>query len=196
MSAFDDVTSSDKIDLLERAVLDVVQKPVRTMIETLIQELSPVSELSELSEYNGSKEDVDDAELAATRVMSRHQSTLTKHSLGVRCMVSHGDNVYTAGADFKVNVWKSSNCQVTSTLNHGATVTCMAIKADGSRLYTASSNRSLKMWALPSGTLMQTVSGREPISLFLSGNSLFGGHSKCLKVWSADTLEEISSLTG
>jgi WD40 repeat protein len=183
---------AEEVRLLEAAILSVVQSPVRRMIESLIQERNPVSDLLSLEDEEGG----DNAELTATEVMSRHKLTLSGHLLGVRCMLSHRDKVFTAGADFKVHEWNSSSHKIMKTLNHGATITCMAIRPDGERLYTGSSNRTLKTWDLGSGSLLHTVTGREPFCLFLVGDALLGGHSKCLKVWANESMEERRTITG
>ena len=180
------------IDDIEAAVLGVIGRPVKRMIDDLVAELSPVG----IGFGDGTDNVEEGLDAAHGLPFDQHDATLTGHVLGVRCMVAHGQRLYTGGADYRVHIWDVVSRRIVNTLNHGATITCMAISSDGDRLVTGSSSRSVKLWNALDGTLLATVSGRAPLSLLATGNVLLGGHNKCLKVWSSESLEERLSVIG
>ena len=179
------------VDSIEDTLLDMLKCPVKKMIENLITELSPVS--MDLILGAGSEE----ISASHSQPCNQHEATLSGHMLGVRCMLVDGNRVFTGSADFKVHMWNASSRRVVNTFNHGSSVSCMALSPGGALLFTGSkSHRTLKMWDLHSGSLVKTIHGRAPFCLMAAGDALFGGHSKCLVVWSSESLDERLVLTG
>jgi WD40 repeat protein len=84
---------------------------------------------------------------------------------------------------------------------HTHWVTGLALSADGKRLYSASSDTTIKVWDLDAGketlTLRGHTDGVSSLALSADGKQLYSAsHDKTIKVWDLDSGKEILILRG
>lgn len=61
--------------------------------------------------------------------------------------------------DGLLQVWDLSTAQVVASMNHGSSVRTVAWRPDGRRLVSVGTDHRMRLWALPSGTPIQTLAG-------------------------------------
>jgi len=99
-----------------------------------------------------------------------------------------------AGADRMVRLWDprappKTPC-IEKLLGHHAPVTCVASDSDGSHFYSASLDKSLKVWDFASrkaiNTLFGHVTGITAMDLYNKGRPVTGGADKTARLWKLD----------
>lgn len=119
------------------------------------------------------------------------------------------------GVDAKVKVWdlhgttssgiSSSNstdaARVVRTFDGHGEMNCCAVFADGTRVVTGSSDRTLKIWNLAEGTLLRTLEGHTGwvncCAVFADGTRLLSGsNDHTLKIWDLADGALIRTLAG
>lgn len=74
-----------------------------------------------------------------------------------------------------------------------------AVEAHGSRLFSASADKTIRVWDIESRRCEQVLEdhSRPVLSLAIANNKLFSGsYDYTIKVWSLDTLTKIKTLEG
>lgn len=107
------------------------------------------------------------------------------------CLVEHRQVLVSSGADKIVRIWDprspaKSSC-VDKLQGHLGSVTATVAEPEGNRIYTASLDRSVKVWDLSTkrccDTLLGHVGGIGCMDLYNKGRLLTGGSDKTVRLW-------------
>lgn len=110
------------------------------------------------------------------------------------CLVEQRNLMVSAGIDRVVRLWDwrapaHSSC-VFKLNGHQRSVSAVVSEVDGSQVYSASEDKSLKIWDLAarrcSDTLLGHVAGVTSMDLYQKGRVLTGGADKTVRLWKVD----------
>mmetsp|Transcript_28437 Transcript_28437/g.50840 ORF Transcript_28437/g.50840 Transcript_28437/m.50840 type:complete len:449 (+) Transcript_28437:74-1420(+) len=110
------------------------------------------------------------------------------------CLIEQRGLLASAGVDRVVRLWDprapgKSSC-IGKLSGHTGSVTALVPELDGSQLYSASLDKSMKIWDLASrrcvDTLLGHVSGISALDLYSKGRPLSGGADKTVRSWKVD----------
>lgn len=116
-----------------------------------------------------------------------------QHVRGV-CLVESKQLLVSVGVDQVVRLWdwrapSKSSCTA-KLLGHQGTVNAVAVEPDGKQIYTASDDKSLKVWDLTArretDTLLGHVTGVTSMDLYNQARPLTGGADKTVRLWKTD----------
>jgi len=110
------------------------------------------------------------------------------------CLVEQRGLLVSAGVDRVVRLWDPRAAARSSCIGklngHTNSVTAVVPEVDGDQLYSASLDKSLKIWDLATRrcteTLLGHVSGVSSLGIFAKGRPLSGGADKTVRFWKVD----------
>jgi len=110
------------------------------------------------------------------------------------CLVEKRHLVLTGGIDRVLRLWDprapaKSGC-AQKLLGHGGAISAIAAEPDGSQVYTASADKSIKVWDLAANRTVDTLLGHVgplcTMDLYQKGRPLTGGMDKTVRLWKVD----------
>lgn len=116
--------------------------------------------------------------------------------------IAQGHNVvlYNAGSDTKIKEFSGQykSGATVSDFSHTGQILDMTFDAKNEILATASSDKSIKLWRVPSGELIGTLQGHtgSVVSLHFAGNDQYlvsGSDDMTVRTWNLSTLKEVYS---
>jgi WD40 repeat protein len=120
--------------------------------------------------------------------------TVTDFAVRSLAVDQQSDNVFLGCNDGVIRVLSVSSLQVKGSMKgHSEWVTSLAVR--GSELYSASVDRSTKVWDIASFMCVHSFHGHSSYitSLVVAGDRLFSGsHDMTVRVWDLSTREEVS----
>ena len=108
--------------------------------------------------------------------------------------------LFSAGQDGFVHFWEKDEI-VRTIAAHAEPILAIALNAKETQLFTASADKTVKVWDVESGKLAQTLKGHTAsvtsIALPRDGKLAFTGSSdRSIKVWNVETGDVLATLTG
>jgi len=99
------------------------------------------------------------------------------------------------------SLWRPGTLLLFTLADHSRGVNAVAVSGDGRRAVSASSDRTLKVWNLETGTLLHTLAGHadevNAVAVTQDGRqAVSASFDKTLKIWNLETGLEIFTLTG
>ncbi|KAJ3100990.1 U3 small nucleolar RNA-associated protein 13 [Phlyctochytrium planicorne] len=128
--------------------------------------------------------------------------TIQEHKTGVTSLAYHNDILLSGAYNGLIKVFNSDTGRLIRNIPaHDLSVWAMAVHPDSNRFFSASSDGSIKAWALTGDeTGVQTVlkdHGGKVYSLAISGNRMLSASSdRTIKVWDLNDLSCTTTLTG
>ncbi|XP_072169667.1 uncharacterized protein [Diadema setosum] len=127
--------------------------------------------------------------------------TLMGHSSVIHCIAIHGHKVYSSGGDCHIKVWDieklSKGC---IQIMQGHTDTVYTLVASPDYLYSAGEDRTIRMWKYDTaGTeykCRNDTHSKPVCALLQAGDYVFSSSKASIKVWLADSLDLVHTITG
>jgi WD40 repeat protein len=84
---------------------------------------------------------------------------------------------------------------------HDDNILALAVSPDGTRLFSGSRDKTVKIWSLPEGALLKTLTGHSgdvnALAISPDGTQLFSGSDdRTVKIWSLPEGAPVKTLTG
>lgn len=108
--------------------------------------------------------------------------------------------LYSAGQDGFVHVWDKGQI-VRSHAAHAEPIVAMTLNQAQTRLYTASGDKTVKVWNTATGKLEQTLTGHTaPVTSIVLGKdgkrAYTGSGDRTIKIWDLESGKAVATLTG
>jgi len=128
------------------------------------------------------------------------KGTFVGHSGPVWCLCAYNDYLFSGSSDKVIKVWDTAtNYRCLKTLE-GHKGIILALTTHENKLYSGSSDCCIKIWSISTFEEISTTTAHENAvcTLVCSGNKLFSGSLKSIKVWTIknDSIELIKELEG
>ncbi len=107
--------------------------------------------------------------------------------------------IVSGSADKTVRIWNADTLQLTRTLEgHSEAVTSVAFSPDGRRIVSASFDHTVKVWDTRTGQILSSFDSKAggvlAIAISADGRRIASTALDSIKVWDADTGEQLSTL--
>eukprot|EP01117_Protostelium_nocturnum_P018854 TRINITY_DN797_c0_g1_i1.p1 TRINITY_DN797_c0_g1~~TRINITY_DN797_c0_g1_i1.p1 ORF type:complete len:537 (+),score=106.78 TRINITY_DN797_c0_g1_i1:51-1613(+) len=139
--------------------------------------------------------------------------TLNGHTMGVTCLLEWSEKklLFSGSHDTMIMVWDLNkinqqnseednlNCCIAKMKGHFYTVWALALSKDGSKLFSGSSDSTIKCWNTNDYSLIWTCPDTfgKIYSLTIDGDYLYSaGNDRAIKVWNVESLECEATITG
>jgi WD40 repeat protein len=112
------------------------------------------------------------------------------------------DDAWQPGTDFDIRLWDlETGKEIRHFQGHGASITSLAVSADGRRLLSGSHDGTARVWDVDSGKELQRFAGHTgkvySISLSRDGRqALSAGEDKVVRLWDVGTGKELKRFEG
>ncbi|XP_022110487.1 E3 ubiquitin-protein ligase TRAF7-like isoform X2 [Acanthaster planci] len=126
--------------------------------------------------------------------------TLRGHNAAIHCLATRGHRLYSSGLDKVIKVWDVDALSKGCVQNiKGHTDTVNALLAGSEYLYSAGEDQSIRMWkydTMKEHKCVKKAHDSAICALVKNSKYLFSSGYCTIKVWHADTLEAVQSISG